>query len=255
MYINDAEISYDNTNANWHAATTYYWPKQGSLTFFAYSPKTIASHAGFSYDKEGITLNGWDINANPNVDFMVADIAKNKRGNEDNYAYNGVPTLFRHKLARVSVKAKLDDAYENKTINLTSVELTNIKTKGNYVNNNWTGQGAPENIQVYNDASGLLLNKDAAIEIGTQKRIVMPQALAQDAYFKIKYNLTTTIAGGGTDTQLIEKDILIKNVTPAWYTNNDITYTLIISLGTNYIEFDTSVTDWVGYGNMDLTIE
>lgn len=200
-------------------------------------------------------MNGWDINANPNVDFMVADIAKNKRGNEDNYAYNGVPTLFRHKLARVSVKAKLDDAYENKTINLTSVELTNIKTKGNYVNNNWTGQGAPENIQVYNDASGLLLNKDAAIEIGTQKRIVMPQALAQDAYFKIKYNLTTTIAGGGTDTQLIEKDILIKNVTPAWYTNNDITYTLIISLGTNYIEFDTSVTDWVGYGNMDLTIE
>lgn len=255
VYINDAEISYDNTNANWHAATTYYWPKQGSLTFFAYSPKTIASHAGFSYDKEGITLNGWDINANPNVDFMVADIAKNKRGNEDNYAYNGVPTLFRHKLARVSVKAKLDDAYENKTINLTSVELTNIKTKGNYVNNNWTRQGAPENIQVYNDASGLLLNKDAAIEIGTQKRIVMPQALAQDAYFKIKYNLTTTIAGGGTDTQLIEKDILIKNVTPAWYTNNDITYTLIISLGTNYIEFDTSVTDWVGYGNMDLTIE
>ena len=135
------------------------------------------------------------------------------------------------------------------------MELTNIKTKGNYVNNNWTGQGAPENIQVYNDASGLLLNKDAAIEIGTQKRIVMPQALAQDAYFKIKHNLTTTIAGGGTDTQLIEKDILIKNVTPAWYTNNDITYTLIISLGTNYIEFDTSVTDWVGYGNMDLTIE
>lgn len=54
---------------------------------------------------------------------------------------------------------------------------------------------------------------------------------------------------------MIEKDILIKNVTPAWYTNNDITYTLIISLGTNYIEFDTSVTDWVGYGNMDLTIE
>ena len=51
VYINDAEISYDNTNANWHAATTYYWPKQGSLTFFAYSPKTIASHAGFSYDK------------------------------------------------------------------------------------------------------------------------------------------------------------------------------------------------------------
>lgn len=37
--------------------------------------------------------------------------------------------------------------------------------------------------------------------------------------------------------------------------NNDITYTLIISLGTNYIEFDTSVTDWVGYGNTDLTIE
>ena len=255
VYINDVEISYDATNANWHAATTYYWPKQGSLTFFAYSPKTIASHAGFSYDKEGITLNGWDINANPNVDFMVADIAKNKRGNEDNYAYNGVPTLFRHKLARVSVKAKLDDMYENKTINLTSVELTNIKTTGNYVNNNWTGQGAPENIQVYNDASGRLLNKDSVIGIGTQKRIVMPQALAQDAYFKIKYDLITTTAGGGTDTQLIEKDILIKNVTPAWYMNNDITYTLIISLGTNYIEFDTSVTDWVGYGNTDLTIE
>ena len=70
---------------------------------------------------------------------MVADIARINGGMKTIMPTTGSPPCSATSL-RVSVKAKLDDAYENKTINLTSVELTNIKTKGNYVNNNWTGQ-------------------------------------------------------------------------------------------------------------------
>lgn len=252
MYINNAKIEHDAGNNSWHAATTYYWPKQGSLTFFAYSPATIASHGGFSRGKEGITLTGWNVNANSGVDFMVADIAADKRGNEDNYAYNGVPTLFRHKLARVSVKARLDNTYDGKTVRLKSVTLTYIYTEGDYANNNWTGQRDARYIGQYSNQTGQPLTATAAIDAGTQKRIVMPQALAANAGFNIAYEVTTDATGV---TESFTKDILIKSVTPAWYMNTDITYTLIISLGTNYIEFDTTVTDWVEHGGTGLTIE
>ena len=80
----------------------------------------------------------------------------------------------------------------------------------------------------------------------------MPQALAANAGFNIAYEVTTDATGV---TESFTKDILIKSVTPAWYMNTDITYTLIISLGTNYIEFDTTVTDWVEHGGTGLTIE
>ena len=38
-YISDADIYYHNTDSKyeWKADKTYYWPKQGSLTFFAWS--------------------------------------------------------------------------------------------------------------------------------------------------------------------------------------------------------------------------
>ena len=42
-YIADADIYYHMTpNYEWKAANTYYWPKHGSLTFFAWSTYTTS---------------------------------------------------------------------------------------------------------------------------------------------------------------------------------------------------------------------
>lgn len=41
-YIADADIYYHTTPYEWKAEKTYYWPKQGSLTFFAWSTYTTS---------------------------------------------------------------------------------------------------------------------------------------------------------------------------------------------------------------------
>ena len=48
-YISAADISYDRQTKCWKAASPYYWPKQGSLTFFAWSTNN-ASPSVFAWD-------------------------------------------------------------------------------------------------------------------------------------------------------------------------------------------------------------
>lgn len=89
---------------------TYYWPKSGSLTFFAYSPFSYQEAGGGDLNIEslsgndGIQIVDYDVDAHQDTDFMVADIAKNKIANEANPGsslYTGVPVVFRHKLSQI----------------------------------------------------------------------------------------------------------------------------------------------------------
>lgn len=88
----------------------YYWPKSGSLTFFAYSPFSYQEANGGNLaikslsGNDGIQIVDYDVDAHQDTDFMVADIAKNKKANEDqpgSSLYNGVPIVFRHKLSQI----------------------------------------------------------------------------------------------------------------------------------------------------------
>lgn len=88
----------------------YYWPKRGSLTFFAYSPFAYQEANGDNLaieslsGNDGIQIENYDVDAHQGTDFMVADIAKDKKANEDHPGsslYNGVPIVFRHKLSQI----------------------------------------------------------------------------------------------------------------------------------------------------------
>lgn len=108
-YIPESEVSY--VAPNWTTATPYYWPKNGSLTFFSFSPWSINGSVECNAT-DGIVISGWDVNANQTVDVMVADVQTDKTANETNGGYNGVPTIFRHKLSQiVDVTFKTDQAY------------------------------------------------------------------------------------------------------------------------------------------------
>ena len=44
-YMDDVEVSFNDTKDIWAPASTYYWPLEGSLSFIAYSPKAAATAA------------------------------------------------------------------------------------------------------------------------------------------------------------------------------------------------------------------
>ena len=102
---------------------TFYWPKTGNVEFISYSPfaglnnvaDTIPAITRTTIQYKGISTV---VDAtHPAVDYMYADKAiatKNVdsvldslgRGAGNDSGYSGVPTIFRHALAKVSFKLK-----------------------------------------------------------------------------------------------------------------------------------------------------
>lgn len=148
LYINRAEVSYDNANNSWYDKTmTYYWPNTGSLTFFSISPASVAESAELTKD-DGFRISSWDVAANQDKDIMVADIQTDKNANETVGSFTGVPTIFRHKLAMIEgftfntfkdyAPGKSGDTYkdDDKRFFIESIKVNNLKQKGQFVSGN-----------------------------------------------------------------------------------------------------------------------
>ncbi len=158
LYIPKEEVKYSTPTIGSYAWTTqkaYYWPKQGSLTFFSFSPyDELKDDAVSSCDAAtGITITDWDVDAHQAVDVMVADVAKNQQKKDEvttTDPYKGVATVFRHKLSQiVSFSFKTDEDYLNghdgttkayvagdKKFYINSVKINNLDYKGTYVSGN-----------------------------------------------------------------------------------------------------------------------
>lgn len=98
-YIENATISFNGTL--WRdGSRSYYWPHTGKLNFLSYSPAAIQPKTKIDKDT-GITIEGWDVDANQNIDIMVADVQTEQTSNQNVGTYTGVPTIFRHKLSQI----------------------------------------------------------------------------------------------------------------------------------------------------------
>ena len=150
-YIDNAKVentSGANAGSAWTTTPTYYWPKQGYLTFMSYSPYAELSETVTCAPTDDamaeIKIPNWDVDAHQKVDIMIADRVDNQTANGSHGGYTGVPTVFRHKLAQIvkfSVKTKEDfrNLDENnlpqagsKLFFLKKIELQKIVTKGSF---------------------------------------------------------------------------------------------------------------------------
>lgn len=144
------------TGTVWTTDPAYYWPKQGTLAFYSYSPWDELNTITECDTKDGITIGTdtkpWDVSANQTVDVMVADLISGQNKNIEPDAtgattvvnpstYTGVPTIFRHKLAQiVKFTFKTDKDYlgtgtkaGDKKFYINSIAINNIDYSGVYV--------------------------------------------------------------------------------------------------------------------------
>ena len=178
VYINGVDISW-NTDVWRNVDKHYYWPKDGALTFFAWTSlkqnPNVALTASISDSKavpveklvvsdftgvdvtkaNGIVIKDYDVkaDANKNYDILVADTKINMTKNDDTPVYltTGVPTLFKHKLSQVfftvqTVKSgKPTTGYDYTTnkdnikFEVTSITFKNIDTKNTFTQTNAEG--------------------------------------------------------------------------------------------------------------------
>ena len=252
---------------------TFYWPKTGSVEFISYSPfsgtnATADSNPAVTQN----TITYTNLTAG-DVDYMYADKAtasKNVNMVTDGVdsGYSGVPTIFRHALAKLSFKIKANFVkYTDPTTNTTTtwdVTVKSAKISGFYTTGDctlnldmdsegvtmpwkkpagevWTNlSGATDEQELVNATTyptGILLpdpsdpnNNPIDLE-ATASTYVIPQNL-ETAKQKIQLNvhITTHLSNGLVIEEDFTPTIDIKDISSlsAWKMNQNIVYTISI---------------------------
>ncbi len=270
-YIEPVQVSCtDKTNHIWKAATTYYWPKDGGkLTFFSWTLNTnsldfaTGNNATVAIDmNNGVKLT--DYTSASNDDFMVADIAKDQTQNTTPATYNaeskvaaGVPTLFKHKTAKVAFKALLKEDYTKtpyfQVFTITDINFVNVATKGDYLQNDVTTSAEKWSttesgtLSYYNGS--FEVNKTTAQDVAkTGTELYIPETykkstVADCQMLQVKYtvarnsNVKPTAPKEYTATISL-KDLLGDTIDAAKR------YTITLTFALDEILWDPAVEDW-----------
>lgn len=204
---------------------SYYWPKTGKLSFFAYFPKMnsgviLANDGKITFSDytvansiEAQLLNIDNDNDFDNNDLMIADAVKDKEANHTGGITDKVQLTFRHKLAKIkfsakmSEKATIDDDLQFKIV-VKSINVTKFGTKADYDGSAW---GSIKNsndeiaamdsgdFETEETVGGTAVGDDfadgaTALDKTTFKEFgnalyVMPQSLTDDITVKIIYDV------------------------------------------------------------------
>ncbi|MBR3941135.1 MAG: fimbrillin family protein [Bacteroidaceae bacterium] len=276
LYMNDAETAYDDTYNGWRANDRYYWPKNGYLTYAAYSPTTAKSaSAGITYDKDGLHIVDFqvaNINAN-HIDLMYSKRSYNKKKadtNNTNVPYDQVDIDFQHALSSIHFTAKLGAAYTGTTITLKKISIYGVYTNGDFDENvnettpgtytsapAWSDQGNPllkANEYVYFNGSKVLTDAKYVIkdETGQVDIIALPQTLPANAKIEVEY----TIDSPGLATPAITQvnTVEIKNLTTTeWLPGKRYIYNMTFDFDEIY--FAPEIIDWKPADETEVEID
>lgn len=266
-----ATISYGN-NVWKDQTTSYYWPKEGSLTFFAYSlnSNSLTDKSGtdthftcLNHDSQYGIFGSLNLDTHPNTDFLVADIASDKTANENVYNFNGVPTLFKHKLSRVKFAVRKKSDYPGTTITLNSItfkKLVNGMTYTQYQNDEAKGiipdymyPGTARSNQEYTTKDFEVSSTAFAPvpDANEVRYIYIPQDFKgvtetdKIATIEVKYTVTLKKGISETDKGISEtytKTLNVKDIFDSWKIGKRYTFNLIFSL--DEIKWAPGVGDW-----------
>ena len=280
-YMNDVPVSYNSTVKGWKNATPYYWPKNGTLTFIAYSPASVQNSAktAVGVDANGIKFTDYTVGAaSTQVDLLFSERAYNKvevdQATSAADPYAGVQINFKHALSSIMFKVKAAEAYTGTTLKVTKIEVLNAYSTGDFtqgltdVNNAatttpvWSGYETETDYVAYENATGLALtnaavyahNGNATKTENTTDLILLPQSLAHTATTNnVSLRVTYTLQNADM-TEAITQVATVSLATgfttgtdpetdvTAWEIGKRYTYTISVGLGEIY--FDPLVEAW-----------
>lgn len=247
LYISSAVISYDDATKVFKAATPYYWPKKGSLTFMAYSPESAKIQ--ITKDK-GVEITGWETNgSDKRIDLMVADIIKNKSANGTSYGMVGVPIVFRHILSKIAVTAFIEKEEPGKEIFLNRIIFHNVYGKADFNGSEWTNRGDVHDVNVDHTRAPIQLGIDKKNIIETM--LLIPQSLSAIGTTRGNVEMEIYYTINGIDEKVI---ISLNQHGAAWERGKYTEYQIIFGTSDHPIDFEGSVSDWTDYGNTDIVI-
>lgn len=213
-YLDNVQFKKNGTEwAGWKngAAYPYYWPKNGSLVFAAYSPLTdaagapaVSSHT-FTADGTAVTSDIFKNDTftqsrltDQTVDFMWSPVTASSHTSKSNH----VAMTFHHAMSWITFKAKFTKPADMATttepvITIKSLSLENVVTKGAFVTHvdeiKWTpivdANALPQPMQpiVVFRGEKALTAESANVENIANGTLVIPQEITNDIVATIVY--------------------------------------------------------------------
>ena len=239
------EVKYMGTY--WSTDDKHFWEDGKTLTFFSYAPASLSS-LGLIISNEGVSVNSWDVTDDSKKDklILVADVAKDKVKNESFAGFTGVPTHFRHKLSKVSIRlaestySEADDIYVTK-LSIGSYYAKADFKKGGTDAESWTNfQNSVSETVLYEAATGKLLSSDA---FWVLDNVMIPQTLTADSYLTISYK--SVKSGVTKDEGPVTLYFMRDFRSGIWAIGTHVTYTLKVGAGMFPIQFEASADAWI----------
>lgn len=260
-----AKISYAD-NVWKELGKVHYWPKDpnSKLTFYSYSindvdSKTFATaptSLTCTYE-DGIQMTGYDIVANKNIDFMVAEVMADQQANNDSdeLKTEGVRTLFRHELSNVNFTIKTDKAYGNRTFTLNSITLNSIAKTANFTQNPdtsdpLTGAWAVQSTDNISVGSSAKTFSNSAISFEDPQYLFIPQTLEDANTVTIIYTITST-SPAATETVTVTKKL--SEIFGAEWVHGQ-KYTCNVTVSLTEVLWDPAFEDWTVISGGTLNI-
>lgn len=239
------EVKYMGTY--WSTDDKHFWEDGKTLTFFSYAPARLSSLKRLTISNEGVSVNAWDVTDDSMKDkqILVADVAKDKVKNESSAGFTGVPTHFRHKLSKVSIRlaestfSKADDIYVTK-LSIGRYYAKADFEKGGTDAESWTNlQNLVIENELYKDDNGKLLSD----KFWVLDNVMIPQTLTAESYLKISYKSVKSgvIKDEGPVTLYFMRDFR----SGIWAIGTHVTYTLKVGAGMFPIQFEASADAWI----------
>lgn len=267
---------------SWVKDKSYYWPKNGKLTFFAWSlnsgsldiaNSTVQTSATVSIHcspYSGFILQNFDIRDNKNVDFMVAEVAADKNANDNSKYYTeGVPTLFKHKLSNVQFTVRLKEKYEGVKITLNSIVFPKLADffYYNQIPEAYYNYPKDQSSQTYTSADQAVDQTTPTAITSVDQYIFVPQTFTSDQVVEITYTIVYTGDAGDlpAETVTVKKPLteLFAKTTEDSTTGESTTtyewgigmkYTLNLEFALDEILWDPAVEDWTDVNSGEIKI-
>ncbi|MBO4340635.1 MAG: hypothetical protein J5835_04320 [Bacteroidales bacterium] len=285
-FMADETIAWDDTNDEWKpSAREYYWPKTGYINFFSYAgtiEPTEKSEGTFTYTDAVIVPLTTVSPAATASNILIADAAYGYSQNVTPASHGldgvskGVPTLFRHMLAKVQFDVIVDatevtdDKYEytatvdtvvvsyrnegSLAVSFTAPDFSSAVTPQTkaWTSAVWTPK-AVENVTLSEVAGTIAPSAVGGEKTATPvslvaESVVLPQNLATTAVtFTMTYEFSYTYDGGTPVSETVTVPVTaITTLAPsitAWNMNTIYKYHVIIKPN-GPVRFDPAVETW-----------
>ena len=248
-YFENLTASYSSTNALWETTPSQYWPLEGSLTFYAYSP---ASASDVSMDENGFTATDYTIQTSAQ---MTTDLCYASATVADCDAHpSAVGLTFSHALTQLVFRVKAAAYYSSASISLTSLKIKGIYSIASFGDGAWSDHDELYTYTLSTASTGLSYDSQNRPEtLPVCSYLFLPQELSSNTALEVGYTVVTTT--NGTDYTLENPPVTnpLTGGLSEWEPGKKYIYTLNIGMD-NVITFTASVVGWADE-NANIIVE